>query len=99
LIAYSRACYPEYHDQLVALLGKPQIAEEHDSATSLIAAVEAGRGVAIVPQCFACLAGPRLKVRPLTPAPPPLVVGAVHPVRGLSLAAVAFLAAARGGRE
>lgn len=77
LIAYSRAGFPEYHDDLVALIPKPQIAEEHDSATSLIAAVEAGRGVALVAQCFACLAGPRLKILPLTPAPPALVVGAM----------------------
>lgn len=95
LIAYSRAGYPEYHEQLAELLGKPQIAEEHDSATSLIAAVEAGRGVAIVPQCFACLAGARLKVRPLTPAPPALVVGAVSRGNGLSALAAAFVAATR----
>jgi DNA-binding transcriptional LysR family regulator len=97
LIAYSRAGYPEYHDQLAALLGKPQIAEEHDSATSLIAAVEAGRGIAIVPQCFACLAGARLKVRPLTPAPPALVVGAICRDGKPTPVAEAFLNAARGG--
>jgi DNA-binding transcriptional LysR family regulator len=95
LIAYSRTGYPEYHEQLAALLGKPQIAEEHDSATSLIAAVEAGRGVAIVPQCFACLAGPRLKVRPLAPAPPPLIVGAMTRNGRQSRALDSFLAGAR----
>jgi DNA-binding transcriptional LysR family regulator len=95
LIAYSRAGYPEYHDDLAALIGKPQIAEEHDSATSLIAAVEAGRGVAIVPQSFACLAGPRLKVRLLTPAPPSLVVGAVIRTGAQSQATQGFLAATR----
>jgi DNA-binding transcriptional LysR family regulator len=79
LIVYSQKDYPEYHDWLAALfvpLGrKPNVAEEYDSATSLIAAVEAGRGVALVPECLACLAGPRLNVRALVPAPAPFVVG------------------------
>jgi DNA-binding transcriptional LysR family regulator len=95
LIAYSRTGYPEYHDDLVALIAKPQIAEEHDSATSLIAAIEAGRGVAIVPQCLACLAGPRLKLRPLTPPAPTFVVGAVRRDGTVSPAVAAFLNAAR----
>ena len=81
LIAYSRADYPEYHDWLETLFSgmrrPPVIVEEHDSAMSLIAAVEAGRGLAMVPACLACLAGPRLKLRPLKPAPPPLIVGIV----------------------
>jgi DNA-binding transcriptional LysR family regulator len=77
-IAYTRADYPEYHAQLAAAFGvKLRIVEEHDSVTSLIAAVESGRGVALVPGCLTCLAGERLKLVPLTPAPKPLVVGAV----------------------
>jgi len=56
----------------------PQIAEEHDSVTSLIAAVESGRGVAVITQSLKCLAGPRLKIRPLQPAPPPLAVGIAY---------------------
>src|SRR5881409_243986 len=79
LIAYTLADYPEYHLLLATLFAPlkrlPQIAEEHDSSTSLIAAVEAGRGVAVVQQGFDCLTGPRLKVRPITPAPPPAIVG------------------------
>lgn len=79
LIAYTLADYPEYHawlaDSFASLGRAPQIAEEHDSATSLIASVEAGHGVALVQQGFECLTGPRLKVRPLAPAPPPFVVG------------------------
>src|SRR5260370_39392116 len=82
LIAYTLADYPESHAWLAALFSglkrPPQIAEEHDSATSLIASVEAGRGVALVQQGFECLTGPRLKVRPLTPAPPPFVVGVAY---------------------
>lgn len=79
LIAYSRSDYPEYHDWLAALFDTvgavPLIAEEHDSATSLIASIEAGRGVAIVAECLACLAGPRLTLRLLAGKVDPFVVG------------------------
>lgn len=80
LIAYSRADYPEYHEGLDVLFKRgerPRTVEEHDGVTSLIAAVEAGRGVALVTNCLACMVGPRLKLIPVTPAPPPIVVGAI----------------------
>jgi len=98
LVAYSRAEYPEYHATLVelfALAGAvPRIAEEHGSAPSLIAAVEIGRGVAIVPACLGMLAGNRLNFRPLDPAPPPIQLGAVFDPLRLSLGGTKFLAAA-----
>jgi len=98
LIAYSRADYPEYHEELETLAkligGKPRISEEHDSVTSIIAAVEAGRGVALVPSCIACLVGPRLKVLPLTPATGPIVVGALRRDGTGSVAVQKFIAAA-----
>ena len=80
LIAYSREDYPEYHDLLDEMLDglpKPHIAEEHDGVTSVIAAVESGRGFALVPQCVACMAGPRVKLIPLDPAPKPIPVAAL----------------------
>jgi len=71
-----------YHDWLAALFRAtgpvPMIGEEHDSATSLIASIEAGRGVAVVPECLACLAGPRLKLRPLAGQVDPFVVGLIR---------------------
>jgi DNA-binding transcriptional LysR family regulator len=80
LVAYSRKEYPEYHDTLEKLLaavgGRPRIVEEHDGGTSLVTAVEAGAGVALVAETLACAVGRRLKLLPLTPAPEPLVVGA-----------------------
>jgi LysR family transcriptional regulator, benzoate and cis,cis-muconate-responsive activator of ben and cat genes len=95
-IAYSRKDYPEYHEMLAAIFAatkpKPRIVEEHDGVTSLIAAVEAGGGVALVPQFLACLAGPRLKLMPLSPAPEPLVIGAAWSAKdGLSDTADRFL--------
>jgi DNA-binding transcriptional LysR family regulator len=80
LVAYSRKDYPEAHDLLAALFagiqGKPRIVEEHDSVSSLIAAVEAGTGVAVAPRSLACTAGPRLRLIPFSPPPEPLVIGA-----------------------
>ncbi|MDB6067306.1 MAG: hypothetical protein JWR26_3514 [Pedosphaera sp.] len=102
LITYTLADYPEYHawlyDLFAPLKRPPLIAEEHDSATSLIASVEAGRGVALVQQGFDCLTGPRLKVRPLTPAPAALVVGVAWRKESSSPAVEAFLGAARGAK-
>jgi DNA-binding transcriptional LysR family regulator len=99
LITYSRKDYPDAYENIAALFAaiksKPRVAEEHDSVSSLIAAVEAGNGVAIVAQSLACTAGPRLKLIPLSPAPPPLIVGAAWLHHGLTPAAERFLQAAR----
>jgi DNA-binding transcriptional LysR family regulator len=99
LIAFTLADYPEHHawiaDLFAAFSRPPQIVEEHDSATSLIAAVEAGRGVALVSQRLDCLSGPRLKIRPLRPAPPPLVVGVARRKEASSAVMENFIAAAR----
>ncbi len=103
LVAFSAADYPEYHAWLAALfapLGQaPRIIEEHDSFTSLIAAVEVGCGVALVSQHLDRLAGLRLKTQPLRPAPPPLVVGIAYgPAEPQGLSA-RFIRAARELRE
>lgn len=99
LLAYARRDYPEYHDWLDALFAptgaRPRVVEEHDSATSLIAAVEAGRGLALVLSAFACLAGPRLKLRELHPAPEPFAVGVAHVRRELCPVAKKFVALLR----
>ena len=94
LVGFSRKEYPDYSDYLEVLFGplktKPTIAQEHDSAASLVAAIESGAGVAIVPENFACSTGTRLKFLPLTPAPEPLVVGGVWLKDGLSSTAEGF---------
>ncbi len=81
LIAYSRKDYPEYHEMLAKVFEsvgrRPRIAGEHDGATSLIAAVESGRGYALVPECLTCMVGPRLKLIPLRNGPPPIPVVAI----------------------
>jgi DNA-binding transcriptional LysR family regulator len=99
LIAYSRKEYPEAHANLLALFAtvkvKPRIAEEHDSVSSLIAAVESGAGIAVAPQSLTCTAGPRLKLIPFSPAPAPLITGAAWSKTGLAPAAQRFLKCAR----
>ena len=99
LIGYTLADYPEYHLSLATLFAPPrrmpQIAEEHDSATSLIAAVEAGRGVALVHEGFESLSGSRLKVRPLSPAPTPGVLGLAYRKDVNSAVTNNFIAAVR----
>jgi DNA-binding transcriptional LysR family regulator len=81
LMGYSQEDYPEYFDWLAELF-KPApfdacSVEQYDSATGLIAAVEAGRGVALVSTSMKCLTGPRVKLLPITPAFEPLIVGAL----------------------
>jgi DNA-binding transcriptional LysR family regulator len=99
LIAFSREDYPDYHEGLEVMFAtlktKPKIAEEHDSVASLIAAIEAGSGVAVVTESMACVAGPRLVLRPLSPAPPSLIIGAAWGKKGLTPAAERFLKCAR----
>jgi DNA-binding transcriptional LysR family regulator len=103
LIAFTLADYPEHHAWIAELFAPlnlpPQIVEEHDSATSLIAAVEAGRGVALVSQRLDCLVGARLKVRPLQPAPPPLIIGIAYRKDSSSIATAKFIAAAKRAKS
>ena len=81
LIGLSRKDYPDAHEEMRKLFAtaglKPDVAEEHEGGTSIIAAVEAGRGIALVPGSLACIVGTRVKLLPLKPALPPIPVGAV----------------------
>jgi len=99
LVGYARADYPEYHamlDDLFHATGqKHRVAVEQDSASALLASVESGRGVAVVPSCMAILAGGRVRLRPLQPPPDALAVGTACRSQKLSAAAQKFLQAAR----
>jgi len=98
-IAYSRKDYPGYHDLLeeafAAIKVKPRIAEEHEGVSSLIPAIEAGQGVALVAESMACVAGNRLKLLRLSPSPAPLVIGIIAPNTGLTAAGELFWECAR----
>jgi DNA-binding transcriptional LysR family regulator len=98
--AYARTEYTEYHEMLESIFAnfdrKPDIAVECDGATSLRAAVESGRGVALVPEVFRSLAGSGVKLRPIEPTPPPMIVGCAYTSSSAStVAAQRFLAIVR----
>lgn len=67
--------------------------EEYDNSQSLIAAIEAGRGVAIAYSVVARTAGQRLAFRPLRPAPLPLPVVLAYRKDAASQLITAFVAA------
>jgi len=94
-IAYNRKDYPDYHELVASVFSasksRPRIAEEPDGVSSLISAIEAGNGVALMPDSLACIAGARLKLLPLTPAPKPLSIGIVSPQTGRTAAVDSFL--------
>lgn len=99
LLAYTRADYPEYHEMLREVLGKgrrrPRITGEHDGINSLVAAVEAGSGVALLSYSVACIAGPRVKLVEISPPPKPVVLGAAWTREGVTGAAELFIRHAR----
>jgi DNA-binding transcriptional LysR family regulator len=99
LVAYSRQEYPEYHEYIDTLFAtvkaRPRIVEEHEGSVGMVAAVEAGYGLALATQSLACSVGPRLKLIPLSPEPPPLIVGAAWVQNGMTPAAEVFLKCAR----
>jgi DNA-binding transcriptional LysR family regulator len=93
-VAYNREEYPDYHRRLIAVFAKVKtklrIVEEHDGFTSLIPAIEAGRGVALVSESFIYSAGKRVKLLRLTPEPKPEIFGIAAPLGPLSTAAEKF---------
>jgi DNA-binding transcriptional LysR family regulator len=99
LVVYRREDYPEYHRQITGLfvdVGRmPRLVGEHDGITSLAADVEAGRGAAVVPECLACMVGPRLKLVPLAEKTPPVIVGAITRRDATDELAERFILAAR----
>jgi DNA-binding transcriptional LysR family regulator len=98
LVAFSRLEHPEHPVFLARVFAsqprKPRLTEECDTATSLIAAVEAGRGVALVFETMSRLAGERLVLRPITPALRRYPVDIAYR-EGASKAAMAFVEALR----
>ena len=86
LVGFQRNGYSEYYDYLeriFAPLGvKPRIAVECDSASSLIAEVEAGRGIALTSPIFKLVAGKRLLYRPITGTTESVSVGIARATKG-----------------
>ena len=98
-VAYTRKDYPDYHTGIAAVFSavktKPRIVEEHDGVSSLIPALEAGAGVALVGESFGCIAGQRLKLLRLAPEPEPIAMGIAALPGKLSPVAETFWKCAR----
>jgi DNA-binding transcriptional LysR family regulator len=99
IIAFSRQEYPDYHLLLARLLSPYNctlnIVEEYESVPSVIAAVEAGRGISIVNQSMSRIAGERVVLRPLKPAPEPARYVLAYREEGVSPPIASFVKAAR----
>ena len=82
MLIYGRHEYPEYWEIIAGWLRKhrlrPQITEEYDGAESLLAAVEAGLGVALVTTRTSQRFPGRVRFRSLTSTPEPLCVAAAY---------------------
>lgn len=78
LVIFRRSEYPEYWDMVAAWLrGTRQhtkITGEYDGVDSLIAAVEAGLGVALVSTSIARLFPDRVCLKPIVSGPPPVSI-------------------------
>ena len=78
LLVFRQKDYPEYWENITGWLQanglRPRIAGEYDGAESLLAAVEAGLGVAIVSARTAHLFPTRVRLKNLTAAPAPLCI-------------------------
>jgi LysR family transcriptional regulator, benzoate and cis,cis-muconate-responsive activator of ben and cat genes len=93
-VGYNREEYRDYNRRLNAVFAKvktkPRIVEEYDGFSSLIPAVESGRGVALVTESFIHSAGKRVKLLRLTPEPKPATLGIAAAAGPLSPAAEKF---------
>jgi len=80
LLVYCQRDYPEYRDMLTGWLRehgeRPKISGEYDGVDSLMAAVESGLGVALVATRLGRLVPERVRLRMVSPAPPPLCIAA-----------------------
>ncbi len=86
LVGYSRKDYPEYYplmERVFRPLGaKPRVALECDSASSLITAVETGRGITLAIPVLKIVSGRRLVFRPLTGTTEAFSIGIARTVSG-----------------
>jgi LysR family transcriptional regulator, benzoate and cis,cis-muconate-responsive activator of ben and cat genes len=99
LAVYARKEFPDYHDFLARSIGralkKLRMVEECDSGPSMIAAVEAGRGICACASILAASAGKRLKFITIVPAPRPAVVGIAYPGNRISGSLAAMVETAK----
>ncbi len=100
LVGFDLKEYPEYGDMIGKVLKRgslrKKLSEQHESVSSLISAVEAGVGVALMTESVECVAGGRVSLLKLSPEVESLVVGIAWKERTLLAKEAAFLASAEG---
>lgn len=73
LIGFRREDYPGYFELIEETFAQfkrtPQTVEEHDGISSVLTAVEAGRGIALVGESVGSLSGSRVKIVPVLDVP------------------------------
>ncbi len=82
LVLFCQRDYPEYWQRVTSWFKEhginARIAGEYDGANSLISAVEAGLGAALVVERMAC-SFPRVALKPIKPEPEPVAIAAGLP--------------------
>jgi LysR family transcriptional regulator, benzoate and cis,cis-muconate-responsive activator of ben and cat genes len=87
LIVYQAKDFPEYHQWIAGILastGEFTVAQECDDVLGIVAAVESGRGVAIVGEFITVVAGNRVRFVPFAFKAHFLEVGVLYRLNGLS---------------
>jgi DNA-binding transcriptional LysR family regulator len=86
IVTLNRKSYPDAHAMLDKLFRsldvKPRIALECDSGSSVITAIESGRGIALFSPVLKLVAGNRLRYRPVTGITDVVPVGIVRARNG-----------------
>jgi LysR family transcriptional regulator, benzoate and cis,cis-muconate-responsive activator of ben and cat genes len=97
LIFYRAQDFPEYHQWVAEILGVSisalAVAQECDDVLGVVAAVESGRGVAIVGEFITAVAGNRVRFIPFASKPHFLEVGVLYRPHGLSESTKKLIAA------
>ena len=103
LVVYRAKEFPEYHGWVSKVLGVSKarlvISEECSDVMSLVAAVQAGRGVAVVGDFITALAGDRVRFVPFISGAHFLEVGLLYRKSGLGENIGKFIAASMAGRQ
>jgi LysR family transcriptional regulator, benzoate and cis,cis-muconate-responsive activator of ben and cat genes len=102
LIVYRAQDFPEYHKWIAGILGvrpgKLTMAHECDDVLGVIAAVESGRGLAIVGEFITAVAGNRVRFVPFASKAHFLEVGLLYRPIGLNESAKKLIAACSGSK-
>ena len=103
LVVYRAKEFPEYHRWVSKVLGvsksRLKISEECSDVMSLMAAVQAGRGVAVVGDFITALAGGRVRFVPFVSGAHSLELGLLYRKSEQDKGVKGFLAASLSGRQ